>query len=422
MHRDYDQSSYKISRHVMNTEEQTPETPTVANETVAGTQETYKPEKTFLTFSGNAQEYFRIWIVNIFLSVVTLGVYSAWATVRNRRYFYGNTAVQGHHFDFHGKPIAILKGRIIAVVVFLAYAFGGDFHPAIPIAALTLMVLGFPWLMVSALRFRLYNTSLRNLRFGYTATTELSYKKLGIYVILALIVAVGIFWQVFKLNEAMVAPEMDFEETTSFLIFYVLFMIAGSLLLPALIFTIRHLAVNHSQYGDTRFKGDFKMSTFYGYFFMALLAGIGMGVLASIVLATYTFMMGTLIGDSLGVNGFWGILIPIYLLLIPVYLFPFAIWKVMTTNYVFDHTKLRNLDFEAKLEVIPYWSILCTNALAAVFSLGLAIPWAKVRMARYQIERIGFTGEFGQFTGHSEEYQTALGDQTGDAFDIEFGF
>ncbi len=37
-------------------------------------------------FKGNGFEYFQIWIVNIVLTIVTLGIYSAWATVRNKRY------------------------------------------------------------------------------------------------------------------------------------------------------------------------------------------------------------------------------------------------------------------------------------------------------------------------------------------------
>ena len=38
-----------------------------------------------LKFTGKAGEYFRIWIVNVCLSVVTLGIYSAWAKVRRKR-------------------------------------------------------------------------------------------------------------------------------------------------------------------------------------------------------------------------------------------------------------------------------------------------------------------------------------------------
>ena len=48
-------------------------------------------------FKGRAGEYFRIWIVNTLLSVVTLGVYSAWAKVKRLRYFYGSTFLDGVH-------------------------------------------------------------------------------------------------------------------------------------------------------------------------------------------------------------------------------------------------------------------------------------------------------------------------------------
>ena len=66
-------------------------------------------------FRGNGGEYFRIWIVNLLLTIVTLGIYSAWAKVRRLRYFYGNTLLDGHSFEYHGRPLAILKGRLIVV-------------------------------------------------------------------------------------------------------------------------------------------------------------------------------------------------------------------------------------------------------------------------------------------------------------------
>lgn len=38
-----------------------------------------------LEFRGTIAEYFKIWIVNIALSLLTLGIYSAWATVRTHK-------------------------------------------------------------------------------------------------------------------------------------------------------------------------------------------------------------------------------------------------------------------------------------------------------------------------------------------------
>ncbi|MFT6387486.1 MAG: hypothetical protein ACJAUP_000857 [Cellvibrionaceae bacterium] len=42
-----------------------------------------------LRFEGKGFEYFKIWMVNILLTIVTLGLYYPWAKVRHLRYFYG---------------------------------------------------------------------------------------------------------------------------------------------------------------------------------------------------------------------------------------------------------------------------------------------------------------------------------------------
>ena len=55
------------------------------------------------SFTGNAKEYFGIWIVNLLLSIITIGIYTAWAKVRRQRYFYGNTWMDGHNFEYHAK-------------------------------------------------------------------------------------------------------------------------------------------------------------------------------------------------------------------------------------------------------------------------------------------------------------------------------
>ena len=72
----------------------------------------YEPE-----FTGRAGEFFGIWFVNLSLSILTLGIYSAWAKVRTERYFYGNTRLAGAAFEYFASPIAILKGRLIAYAV-----------------------------------------------------------------------------------------------------------------------------------------------------------------------------------------------------------------------------------------------------------------------------------------------------------------
>src|ERR1700761_2385520 len=78
-------------------------------------------------FQGSGGEYFKIWIVNLALSIITLGIFSAWAKVRTRRYFLGNTVLAGHSFDYHGQPLRILLGRIIALVLLGGYSLSVNF-------------------------------------------------------------------------------------------------------------------------------------------------------------------------------------------------------------------------------------------------------------------------------------------------------
>src|SRR6266853_342313 len=72
-------------------------------------------------FTADAGEYFRIWIVNLALTIFTLGIYSAWAKVRKRRNFYGHTRGDGESFEYRANPIAILTGRLIAVALFAVF-------------------------------------------------------------------------------------------------------------------------------------------------------------------------------------------------------------------------------------------------------------------------------------------------------------
>ena len=89
-------------------------------------------------FLGSGREYFKIWIVNMFLTILTLGVYSAWAKVRKNKYFYGNTRLGDASFDYLADPMAILRGRLIAFGLFSVYSVITNL---VPVATLPFVVL-----------------------------------------------------------------------------------------------------------------------------------------------------------------------------------------------------------------------------------------------------------------------------------------
>ncbi len=120
-----------------------------------------------VAFTGNAREYFGIWIVNLLLSLVTLGIYSAWAKVRRKKYFYNNTLIDNVGFDYHANPVSILKGRIIAFVFFFCYSQSVHINPFLPLVFLLIFFLALPWLVVRGSIFNARNTSHRGLRFDF---------------------------------------------------------------------------------------------------------------------------------------------------------------------------------------------------------------------------------------------------------------
>jgi Predicted membrane protein len=123
-------------------------------------------------FKGNASEYFGIWIVNILLTIVTLGLYAPWAKVRRLRYFYGNTWVFQRRFDFTGLPTKILVGRIIALVVYGGFSFAAKYSWEAFLAGFVLIFFAVPWLIRSTIRFRARNSKFSNSRFFFSGTIK----------------------------------------------------------------------------------------------------------------------------------------------------------------------------------------------------------------------------------------------------------
>jgi uncharacterized membrane protein YjgN (DUF898 family) len=130
------------------------------------------------TFHGNGGTLFGIHVVNVLLTLVTLGVYYFWAKTRIRAYLSGQTEIEGDRFAYHGTARELLLGTIKAVLVFglpiLLLQFVRDL-PNVPIllrrvAALAVAVMAyafFPIAMVGARRYRLSRTSWRGIRFSF---------------------------------------------------------------------------------------------------------------------------------------------------------------------------------------------------------------------------------------------------------------
>ncbi len=131
-----------------------------------------------LSFRGAGGSLFGIHIVNIFLTVITLGVYYFWGKVRVRNYLLSESEFDGDRFAYHGTGKELLIGFLKAMLVFgipltLLAVVRDLLDVGVVIKSVAaVLVYGFlmvfvPVAMVGARRYRLSRTSWRGIRFSF---------------------------------------------------------------------------------------------------------------------------------------------------------------------------------------------------------------------------------------------------------------
>jgi uncharacterized membrane protein YjgN (DUF898 family) len=130
------------------------------------------------TFHGAGETLFGIHVVNILLTLITLGIYYFWAKTKVRRYLSSQTEIEGDRFAYHGTARELLLGTLKAVVVFgLPILLLNLIRDVLDVPALlkaaagvisgVLVFLFFPVAIVGARRYRLSRTSWRGIRFSF---------------------------------------------------------------------------------------------------------------------------------------------------------------------------------------------------------------------------------------------------------------
>ena len=74
-----------------------------------------------IRFTGSGSEYFRIWIVNLLLTLVTFSLYWPFARARRIAYFQNNTLVGDDPRGFHGDPWKMFRGYLVVLLMGITY-------------------------------------------------------------------------------------------------------------------------------------------------------------------------------------------------------------------------------------------------------------------------------------------------------------
>ncbi|MDR1275256.1 MAG: DUF898 domain-containing protein [Candidatus Accumulibacter sp.] len=366
-------------------------------------------------FTGSGGEYFRIWILNLILSIITLGIYSAWAKVRREQYFHRNTLLDGSGFDYHGKAIAILKGRLIAYGLLVVLGLLKNFLPSFYIYALIAVAPIAPWLLVRSFSFRARNISYRGLHFNFHSTYRECLMTFLPYIILFVGTA---FLANYATNEFISTGGMDF--TTAQLWMMLSPTIAFALAFPAMYCALKRFQLNNLSFGDSLFKTKIWPRAFYAIFLRAaLILIVFMLILTFCFVPFFISVMGGAKPEGGAIFLIFTLTMMLwYLVFLSIFL---AYYQSRTANFVWNNTALDRHCFVSTQTFKGLFALTAVNWLFTLLTLGLYWPWAKVRLAAYRARNTLLVTEGGldDFVGKVSEETRATGEEILDAFDFD---
>ena len=245
------------------------EAPFVDNSGTAPASTVPPVQELSLEFRGSSREYFKIWIVNLCLTLLTLGIFSAWAKVRKKRYLYAHTTLDGTPFQYLAQPVPILKGRLIAAAGFLVYYLSRNVFTSLLPWVLGVALIAAPWVIARSTAFRARYSAFRNMTFhfdaGYLATVKALY---AWGLIPAVVVGIIFSWN----GEPWILAVAS-------LIFGIAF--------PFWLCHLKKFIVEHMQFGGRRGAFSATGGQFFGIYFTAGLIMVGL----TIPLGVFAFIL-----------------------------------------------------------------------------------------------------------------------------------
>lgn len=385
-----------------------------------------------IKFTAKGKDYFKIWITNLALTIITIGIYYPWAKARQQRYFWAHTIVADHALGFHGRAQSMFKGYAIAAFLSILYYGLSKISPEYGAAMLIFLALIYPILFRASSRFLLLNTSWRGLRFKFKASVKQSYQYLASSILVSCLITLIPIILVFVYGESIddFDNKINWTTYTPVFLFTLLLIIFG---VPIAYFYIKKFQRDFYSFANiqTRFNANA-----WG-FFKVLLKTVAVSILVSIFFGIIGAVFGLFFGvfsffssDSFSKSNILGVLI--YVLPLILFLGYFLYFVIINSyfnsrhfNFFWGNIVSNDLKMESDLKLKPLIILNSKNWILILLSLGLYYPFAKVASTRMQLESLSIftTLDFNQLVSDASiEEENNLGQAMSDLFDFDFGF
>lgn len=227
-------------------------------------------------YEGQGGAFFMLYLKNLLLTIVTLGVYSFWGRVKIQRYVFSNSKFYGRYFDYHAtgkeKFIGFLVGSAVLAIFFSIVgglqSLGGVFAIIGGLIVFAAVILGQPYFLIGSRKFLLSRSSWSNIRFRFSG----DYKELLNITLKGMIYSVltlGFYTPFFVVSIKKYMTEESAIGSKSFsydgdgwdffkvfIVGYLLTMVTFGIYAPFFLAKTMRYHANHTLLGQSRFQSE----------------------------------------------------------------------------------------------------------------------------------------------------------------------
>lgn len=340
-------------------------------------------------FHGNGMDLFSIYIVNVLLIFLTLGVYYFWGKVKIKRYLYSQTEFNGDRFSFHGTGFELFRGGIIGIV-FLILLFGlqhllessqNIYVQVISVIVIFLLVALVPLIFVLSRRYYLSRGSLRGIHFSFRGKISKFYR----------IVINGAF----------------------------LFVITFGFYIPYFRNNIKRFFIENSFFGNKNFTYSGEGKEVFKKFVTVFVLYT---TIATFIIFFVIYLIAFLLEQVVGGN-IKSIVLPIAFVACYLSIYLLFFWfEFWFTKYIWNHTSFMDANFKLDIKFLSYLKLKTVNLLIYLFTVGFGWPWVAVRNSKFLTDRLLLEGNV-DFASVKQEFikASATGESVADIFDLDAG-
>lgn len=367
----------------------------------------YSGKKLTLQFTAKTYEYFRIWVVCHALTLIALGIYGPWARTRKAEFLGRNWLLEGQSFQVCFVPVALLRGRILMLILFLAIYITNLWNPWLTPLFTVAIFLVAPWLLANSFAFRWRTPTYRDIRFDSNNQSSPLRRPL---------ITLGLWLAVNQIP----LYSVTLIDLIKYSLPKALIWMLASIFISVYVWSgatsaLTHYRFSQARWGDTSFTLSISPQELLRH---------TAKILFSCPLIIFFISLILIFGavSQIGNRDAIAAASVVYYLVLVVYAATFA--RGRRINFVLHRMSVGGMTFSSTISPTKAGLLTAGYALLATLTLGLSIPWSTVHFNRWRSKHIQIylDGDWTQFSSQTnlQKPSSAL-DELGNSLDMEVG-